>query len=159
MSARKKIRPKQEELPLLDDLFGERAARRLRVGSVLAILLLFAGGCTLYVLVSQTFGTLLLLPAAFWATCWILFRAADEDGDIDAPVRARRIPVLTAGVLLFVLGWIAFFTLDQDLGLLLVLLGSLPVLIVAVVGGVTTDPVAAASDAPLSGPPYGETSG
>ena len=156
MSSRKKPRRSTEdEDPLLDGLFGRRAARRIRIATAIFAVSSFGGACLVFALWSQTIGKLLFLPGAAIAFLWFLVKTAEPDDPFAGPRRYRRALVAVA-LLTIALGWAAYFTVDGDLGLLLVVIGSLPLLLSLV--GMRSDPVLDAAG-PIDGPWYGDTSG
>jgi hypothetical protein len=138
--------------PLLDELLGARAARRLRIGSALAIAVLVTGGCAVFLFESQTLGRIAIAIAGMWGTCWILARYLAAGGrDPVGDLHRRGRLLVGVGAALVVSGWVAFFAVWEELGLLLVVLGALPLLLRLV--GVQREPLWS----PLDGPPFGET--
>ena len=154
MSSRKKIRPKlREQTRLLDDLFGTRSATHMRVASALLIAVLFFGGCALFLYESQTVGRVGIAVGTAWAFFWLLARRLRKHGDdpFEALRRSRRY-LIGAGVVGVAAGWAVFFTVWEELGLLLVVLGAIPLLIVTV--GVRQREELLS---PMDGPPFGDT--
>jgi hypothetical protein len=154
LSSRKKIRPRhREEAPLLDDLFGRRAALRLRVASALVIGVLFFGGCALFLFESQTFGRVGIALGTGWALFWLLVRRRRKHGaNPFEALRHQRRSLIGLGVLVVAAGWAVFFTVWENLGLLLVVLGAIPLLIVTL--GVRQREQLLS---PMDGPPFGDT--
>jgi hypothetical protein len=152
LSSRKKIRRKRPlEQPLLDELFGARAARRVRLLATAAIAFLVFGGCALFLFESQTIGRILLVLGLAWALFRVALRHLARDGDVFGAVHRRRWLFVSASAVLVGAGWIVFFAAWEELGLLLVLFGSLPLL--ALIATVRRVPLLS----PMDGPPFGET--
>ena len=127
MSSRKKRRKRsRDEELLLEGLFGEGAARYLRLGSALAITVLFVGGCVLFVEKSQTFGSIGIVTGAAWLCLWITSRWSAKGRDPFEVLRTWRPALIGVGGLVVVAGWVVFFAAWEELGLLLVTLGALP---------------------------------
>ena len=124
----------------------------MRFGSVALIVLLVAGGCTLFLFESQTFGLVALALGLGWAFFWEGLRYLAKTGEaLDDAIHRTRGALIATGLLTAGAGWVVFFTLWEELGLLLVVLGALPLLLV--ITGVKSDPLTA----PLDGPPFGDT--
>jgi ABC-type Na+ efflux pump permease subunit len=137
---------------ILDDLLGERAALRLRVGSAVLIAALVLGGCTLFLFESQTLGRIALILGVAWAAFWIGLKYLARTGEEpQAAIKRRRGVLIVSGLVIVGAGWLAFFTLWEELGLLLVVFGAIPLLLVTI--GVKRDPLAS----PMDGPPFGDT--
>ena len=152
MSRRRKVGKRRHDGPLLDELLGRRAAHRARVGSAVLISLLVFGGAALFLFESQTFGGAALAAGLGWAWFWLGVRHLARTGEEpEAAIRRRRGALFVIGLFLAGAGWIVFFTLWEELGLLLVVLGAVPWLLITV--WVKQDPLAS----PLDGPPFGET--
>ena len=153
MSSRKKRRRKQHQHgPLLDEFFGARAARRLRRLAVLSIALLLFGGCALFLFESQTFGRSAIAIGVGWGLFWLAVRHLARTGsDLFQAARRWRWPLAGGAVLLIGAGWVVFLTAWEELGLLLVLLGAVPLLIL--VASVRQEPLLS----PMDGPPFGDT--
>ena len=121
--------------------------------AALAVLgLLFVGGSALFLFESQTIGRACIgisVAGAFgWVALTHLFRSGE---DPFAHVRRLRRPLIGGGVALIVAGWVVFFAVWDQLGLLLVVIGAAPLLVV--LAGVKRDPLLS----PLDGPPFGDT--
>lgn len=114
-------------------------------------LLLFAGGCAVFVLLSQTIGGFLLMAGLALA---IAVGFAD-DGDVldrlEAWARTRRLRLYLASGLLIVVGWALFLLVHQDTGLLLISLGG--IVLMALIVTVQHDIAGGGTD----GPYYGDT--
>lgn len=152
MSRRKKPRKRGNDGPILDALLGSKVARRIRVGSVVLIALLVLGGCALFLFESQTFGRLALGLGVGWGFLWLGLRYLARTGEEpEAAIRRRRGALVVIGLLLAGTGWVVFFTLWEELGLLLVVLGAIPWLLVTM--WVKRDPLVS----PMDGPPFGDT--
>ena len=152
MSRRKNPRKPRDEGPLLNALLGRAVARRMRFGSVVLIVVLVAGGCALFLFESQTLGLVALVLGIGWALFWAGLKYLAKTGEaLDDAIKRTRGALIATGLLTVATGWLAFFTLWEELGLLLVVLGALPLLLV--ITGVKSDPLAS----PLDGPPFGET--
>lgn len=153
MSSRKKARSRQrEQRPLLDELFGSRAAGRLRKLAVLLIAALLLGGCALFLFESQTFGRIAIAAGLGWALFWMGGRyLARTGGDLSQATLRWRWPLVGSAVVLIGAGWVVFLTAWEEVGLLLVLLGAVPLLILT--AGVRHEPLLS----PMDGPPFGDT--
>jgi hypothetical protein len=153
LTSRKKIRRRpREERPLLDELLGARAAARTRTVAVLIPCLLFFGGCALFLFESQTFGRIALAlglgGGLFWAAIRYLARSGDDP--LQAVAR-RRWPLIVVSAMLVLAGWAIFLAVWEELGLLLVVLGAVPLILL--IAGVKHRPLLS----PTDGPPYGDT--
>ena len=139
---------------LPEELFGVVWARRLRVGVPAAAVLLFVTGCAVFALWSQTAGKV-LLAGVFIGLLWLFLRRGDPEAALRTLRRLRPLLIALA-VVLVVGGWVVFAAIDQDLGLLLVLLGGLALAVNLF--GVKGDPMASPMDGPFYGdtPPYGD---
>jgi hypothetical protein len=153
MSSRKKRRRQQHEYgPLLDELFGGRAARRMRTLAVLSIVLLLLGGWALFLFESQTFGRIAIALGIGWGLFWMGVRHVARPGsDLFQTALRGRWPLVSSAVLLIGAGWVVFLTAWEELGLLLVLLGAVPLLIL--IAGARREPLLS----PMDGPPFGDT--
>jgi hypothetical protein len=85
----------------------------------------------------------------------VVVKTAEPDDPFAGPRRYRKTLVAVA-LLTIGLGWVAYFSVDGDLGLLLVVIGSLPLLLTLV--GMRSDPVMDAAG-PIDGPWFGDTGG
>jgi hypothetical protein len=120
--------------------------------AVLSIALLLLGGCALFLFESQTFGRIAIAMGLGWGLFWTAVRhLARSDSDLFQAARRRRWPLLGCAVLLTGAGWIVFLTAWEELGLLLVLLGAVPLLILAATA--RREPLLS----PMDGPPFGDT--
>jgi hypothetical protein len=72
-------------------------------------------------------------------------------GDFLEDVRRRRGMLIGVAALLVGAGWLVFFSVWEELGLLLVVLGAGPLFLL--LGGVRREPMLS----PMDGPPFGET--
>jgi hypothetical protein len=135
---------------LPEELFGATWARRFRVGIPAATVVLLIGGGVAFALWSQTIGRIVLVLGFGLGLMWFLLRRGDPEGAWGALHRART-PLIVLGGVLFVSGLVVFATVDQDLGLLLVLLGGMALVVNLLT--VKQEPFAG----PLDGPPYGDT--
>jgi hypothetical protein len=153
MSSRRKRRRQQHEHgPLLDELFGGRAARRMRTLAVLSIVLLLLGGCALFLFESQTFGRIAIAIGLGWGLFWTGVRYAARTGsDLFQAALRWSWPLVSSAVLVIGAGWVVFLTAWEELGLLLVLLGAVPLLIL--IAGARREPRLS----PMDGPPFGDT--
>ena len=133
-----------------EQLFGDVWARRLRYAIPVVGLLIFLGGCSIFVLWSQVIGTFVLLPGVFVGAMWAAARHGFDNDPMGA-WRRRRWAFFSCGLALAAVGWVLFFTVDGDLGLLAVVLGGLA--ISAATLGVRRD----VAGGPTDGPWYGET--
>jgi hypothetical protein len=84
----------------------------------------------------------------FWAGVRYLAQTGET---LEGAIKRRRGVLIVTGLLMVGAGWLVFFTLWEELGLLLVVLGALPLLLVTI--GVKSDPLAS----PMDGPPFGDT--
>ena len=124
----------------------------MRLGSLALIAVLLLGGAALFLLEGQTVGRLVLAFGLFWGIFWLALRHLGRTGELpDATIRRRRTSLLASGLLMVAAGWVAFFALWEELGLLLVVLGAVPLLLI--VAYVRQEPLAS----PMDGPPFGET--
>lgn len=129
-----------------------RAARRARRVSAISIAVLVLGGCALFLFESQTFGRLALAIGVGWGLMWIALRHLTRTGgDLLEDLRRRRWTLIGIATALVAAGWVVFFAVWEELGLLLVVLGALPLLMV--LGTVRREPMLS----PMDGPPFGET--
>ena len=153
MSSRKKIRRRAvQRYPLFDDLFGRRAAVRLRgvAGVVLGVLLV--GGCGLFLWESQTFGRIAIALGLGGTALWIGLRyLVGHAGDPLQAIQRWRWPLVGLAALLVAAGWVLFFAVWEELGLLIALFGAVPLLLLT--AGVRSRPLSS----PMDGPPYGDT--
>jgi hypothetical protein len=148
----RRTRKRRHDGPFLDALLGSKVARRIRVGSAVLIALLVLGGCALFLFESQTFGRLALGLGVGWGVLWWGLRYLARTGDEpEAAIRRRRGALFVIGLLVAGAGWVVFFTLWEELGLLLVVLGSIPWLLLTM--WVKRGPLAS----PMDGPPFGDT--
>ena len=137
---------------MLDDLLGRQVALRIRVGSAVLSAALVLGGCTLFLFESQTVGRVALVLGLAWALFWIGLKYLARTGEApEAAIKRRRRVLIVAGLLMVGAGWLVFFTLWAELGLLLVVLGAIPWLLTLI--GVESRPLAS----PMDGPPFGDT--
>lgn len=104
----------------------------------------------MFVTWSQTIGRLVIAPGAVILITWLMFRNGLES---QGRWHQRRPAVIGLGLTLVAAGWIVFFALDGDLGLLLVVLGA--IVISATALDVQRDP----AGGPIDGPWYGDTNG
>ena len=153
MSSRTKPRGRhREETRLLDALFGTRTACRMRTLAVLAITVLFFGGCALFLVESQTVGRIGIAAGLGWALFWVGMRyLARTGGGLHETTRRWRWLLVGLSAVLVGAGWLVFLTAWEELGLLLVLLGAAPLLILT--AGVRQEPLLS----PMDGPPFGDT--
>ena len=153
MPSRKKPRRRpREQRRLLDELFGDRAAKRMRRLAVLSIAFLLLGGAALFLFESQTIGRMAIALGLGWGLFWLGVRhAARTGGDPFQAAHRRRRALLGAAVLVVVAGWVVYFTAWEELGLLLVLLGAVPLLVL------TATARQEVLLSPMDGPPFGET--
>jgi len=129
-----------------------RTARRARLLSGGSIAVLILGGCALFLFESQTFGRIALALGAGWGFMWMVLRhVVSTGGDVFAAVRRWRWRLIGVGALLVGAGWVVFFTVWEELGLLLVVLGAGPLFLLLL--GVRREPMLS----PMDGPPFGET--
>jgi hypothetical protein len=136
----------------LDALLGRTSARRIRFGSAALIAVLLLGGCALFLFESQTFGRIALVLGLAWALFWIGLKYLARTGESpEAAVERRRGLLFVAGLVMVGAGWVVFFTLWEELGLLLVVLGAVPWLLIVV--WVEDRPMSS----PMDGPPFGDT--
>jgi hypothetical protein len=131
----------------LSGVAREKLGRRLAAVLALAGAALFLGGCALFLFQSQTLG---LLAMALGAGCGFAWQH-QVDGEIAAGLRRRTRLLVSAGAALVVAGWVCFFAVWEELGLLLVVLGAVP-LAVPLLSVRRRD-----LGSPLDGPPFGET--
>jgi hypothetical protein len=152
MSSRKEPRRhRPEQRRLLDELFGSRAASRMRALAVLLIALLFFGGCALFVFESQTFGRLAIAAGVGWGLFWGGVRyLARGGGDVFQATLRWRWALVSSAVLLIAAGWVVFLTAWEELGLLFVLLGAVPLLML--IAAARHEPLLS----PMDGPPFGD---
>lgn len=124
----------------------------MRVLALLAIAALFFGGSALFLLESQTFGRIAIALGLGWALFWVGLRHLARTGDnVFDSAQRRRLPLVASAALLVGAGWVVFLTAWEELGLLLVLFGAFPLLIL--VAGVRHRPMLS----PMDGPPFGDT--
>jgi hypothetical protein len=86
-----------------------------------------------------------------WALLWFGLRYAARKGDVFEAIHRRRRSLVCVSAGLIGAGWVVFFAVWEELGLLLVVLGAMPLVIV--IGNVRRAPLLS----PIDGPPYGET--
>jgi hypothetical protein len=148
VSKRKKYKPKyKEERPF----FGKKWARRLRVIAALCVTLLLAGGSALFLLKSQTFGSLLIAWGFYWALSWACFRQMKGGSEYEAVVLAGRPWLIGCGSSLVAIGLTTYFALSDITGLLLVTIGGLS--LSAVLVGRAADGLDITGS---TGPPFGD---
>jgi hypothetical protein len=145
----------QTSRTLPEELFGLVWARRLRIGIPAAAAGLLMAGSLVFALWSQTLGRIAIALALGVGVMWFVLRRGDPDGALASLHRARPI-LIAAGSLLAAAGVALFVTVDQDAGLLLVLLGGAVLALTLL--GVKQEPTASPMDGPTFGdtPPYGE---
>ena len=87
-----------------------------------------------------------------WGSIWILVRYLSAGGaDLLESLRRKSRLFVGVGAALVVAGWVAYFAVWEELGLLLVVLGAMPFTLPLL--GVRREPLLS----PLDGPPFGET--
>jgi hypothetical protein len=87
-----------------------------------------------------------------WGLIWLAVRhVARTGGDFFEALHSRRWPLIGIAAVLVPAGWVVFFAVWEELGLLLVLLGALPLVILLT--GTRQEPMLS----PMDGPPFGET--
>jgi hypothetical protein len=136
-------------------LFGLAWARRLRVGIPLVALLGFVSGCLVFAMWSQTVGRFVLALAVGLGLLWFGLRRRDPGGAL-ASLRRVRPQLIVCGAILVAAGLATFAMADQDVGLLLVVLGGLALMVTLL--GTEQEPLASPMDGPFYGdtPPYGD---
>jgi hypothetical protein len=144
------VTARKRKLTLPEELFGVVWARRLRIGIPASALIALLLGAAVFVLWSQVVGRIAIAIAFGVGLMWFLFRRGDPAGAIEAVRRARAWLVFGGGML-FAGALATFAWVDQDLGLLLVVLAG-AVLTLTLIGIESRS-----SDGPLDGPIYGDT--
>jgi hypothetical protein len=154
VSSRKRRAPKRAKT-LPEEFLGLAWARRLRIGIPLFALLVFVAGCLVFALWSQTVGRFVMVPAIGLGVMWFFLRRGDPFGALAALQRVRPLLIACAAILVAA-GFATYALADQDVGLLLVLLGGLALMVTLL--GVEHEPLASPMDGPLYGdtPPYGD---
>jgi hypothetical protein len=132
-------------------MFGERRSTRVGRAVIALSATSFLAGVAVFVGLSQTIGQLLIASGAGLGLLFLLFRRNPEA--VLAGIQRRRNVLVAAGGTVVVAGWVAYFAISEIVGLLLVVLGSLPLIVLLL--RVKQDPLAS----PLDGPPFGETGG
>ena len=124
----------------------------MRTLAVLSIALVLLGGCALFLFESQTFGGIAIAIGVGWGLFWMSVRYLARTGsDLFQAARRWRWPLVGSAALLIGAGWVVFLTSWEELGLLLVLLGAVPLLIL--VASTRREPLLS----PMDGPPFGDT--
>jgi hypothetical protein len=122
-------------------------AAKLAVSIVGAVV--FAAGCAVFVLESQTLGGFLLAGGLALSVSGLM---GDDSGDeIEAWAARHRRSLLVLGAVLVAAGWAVFMLVHQDAGLLLVVLAGL------VLGAVLVSVQHDQRGGPTDGPWYGDT--
>jgi uncharacterized membrane-anchored protein len=131
---------------------GRRVARRLRITLFVLVVVLLVGGAGLFLFESQTFGRIALTLGLGGAVLWIGVRYIyrHNDDPLEA-IQRWRWPLVALAALMVAAGWVLFFAVWEELGLLIVLFGALPLLLLT--AGVSYRPLTS----PIDEPPYGDT--
>jgi hypothetical protein len=150
-----KRRASKRAKTLPEELFGPAWARRLRIGIPLVALLDFVAGCLVFALWSQTVGRFVLGLGVGLGIMWFGLRRGDPAGAL-ASLRRVRPQLVVCGAILVAAGLATFAVADQDVGLLLVVLGGLALMVTLF--GTEQEPLASPMDGPFYGdtPPYGD---
>jgi hypothetical protein len=140
---------------LPEELFGVAWARRLRIAIPAAAAVLLVAGCVTFAIWSQTLGSIALALGLGLGLIWFFLRQGDPDGAVSTLRRARP-QLIAIGGALVAAGGAVYAVVDQDLGLLLVLLGGATLAVNLL--GLKQEPLASPMDGPIYGdtPPYGE---
>jgi hypothetical protein len=147
---RRRRERREDDRGFVEVLVGPVWNRRLRIGVRAAGAALFALGCFVFLTWSQVIGQLLLAPSFGILMCILFFRWREKP---EMALARRRVPFLVIGASVVAAGWVVFFVVDEELGLLLTLLGAAP--LSALLLGVRHDTAAGLTD----GPYFGETEG